>query len=456
MQVVVLAATPDLDMTSGKAVSTSLQTTNNEWEMTVYYDTVDIAPWKGWVTTVILIVSLLFTGLVFTVLYQKHQHSQMLGHTLAQNAKVETERNMTAYFAHELRNPLAVIDSALRSFPDDNQSEEVQSLLQGMQLSCEFMSSIMNNLLDVRKMEEGRMILHSRPLSLSEMVNDVHGMLNPSVRPGVEFRVGCETAGRDLVLGDEHRLKQVLTNVVTNAIKYTVQGSILLSAGWEGENVRLVVADTGPGIPKAQQTQLFERLITRGGAPGTGLGLTIAKHIVDLAGGSIRFESDPSKQQGTTCIVLLPMEIFEGTDPESGIISPANEAIQPIDEKLSILIVDDVKMNRRMFGRRIQKFVAPNCEIVEAATGEEALELCASTTFDVILMDQFMEDAGGVMVGTDAIFALRRMMIKCVIILCSGNDLMQEAKDAGADYFWRKPIPSNEEMIEQLRRCLDS
>lgn len=450
-----MAATPGGHMTPGKMVSTALQTTNNEWKMTVCYGGVNIAPWRPWVTTLVIFVSLLFSWLIFCVFYQKHEHSQMLAVTLAQHAKVETERNVTAYFAHELRNPLGAIDSALRSFPEENQSEEAKSLLHGMQLSCEFMSSIMNNLLDVRKMEEGRMMLHSRPLSLSEMLNDVHRMLKTSVRPGVEFGVRCDTFGKDWVLGDEHRLKQVLTNMVTNAIKYTIQGSIFLSVEWEDDNiVRIVVADTGPGIPKKEQPRLFQRFVTRGGAPGTGLGLAISKNIVDLAGGSIRFESDPSKKEGTSCIVLIPMELCENCDPEVGETSIAKDDIMPIEENLSVLIVDDIKMNRTMFGRRIKRSVAPNCEIWEATTGEEALELCASKEFDVILIDQFMEEAGGVMVGTDAIFALRRMRIKSVIILCSGNEIRHEAIEAGADYFWSKPIPSNEDMITQIRDCL--
>lgn len=449
-----LAATPNLDMSSTRSVSTYLQTTNNEWQMTVFYDKVEIAPWRGWVTTVIFLLAFLFTWLIFTVLYQKHEHTQMLAVTLAQNARVEIEKNMTAYFAHELRNPLGAIDSALRSFPMENQTEEAKSLLQGMQVSCEFMSSVMNNLLDVRKMEEGKMTLHAEPLSLSEMVHDVYRMLLPSVRPGVAFHVSSETVGCDWVLGDEHRLKQVLANVVTNSIKYTTNGSVALSVKWAGDWVRIECCDTGPGIPAREQSRLFEKFVTRGGAPGTGLGLAISKNIVDLAGGSIGFESDPAKRPGTTCIVLIPMKKCENNDPEAGEIAIVKDDAKIIDKKLSILIVDDVKLNRTMFGRRITKSVAPNCVITEASTGEEAIELCAKRSFDVIIIDHFMEEAGGVMVGTDAIFALRRMRVNCVIVLCSGNDMMQEALDAGADYFWRKPIPSNEEMIKQLSCCM--
>ncbi len=155
----------------------------------------------------------------------------------SQEAKVETERNMTAYFAHELRNPLGAIDSTLNAMPDEL-PEAARSLISGMQLCTGFMSSIMNNLLDVRKMEEGKMILNRVPLSLSALLKSVHNMLFASVRPGVKMISVCETGDKDWVLGDSHRMQQVLTNVITNAIKYTATGLIVLSMKWRGDILR--------------------------------------------------------------------------------------------------------------------------------------------------------------------------------------------------------------------------
>ena len=393
----VLAQTQGFEHSCSRWVSTALQTTNNEWEITICYEHVGISPWKPWVIAATIIISLALSILIYTVVYQKHEHDEMLAVTLAQRAKVEMERNMTAYFAHELRNPLAAIDCALRTIPED-QSEETASLLQGMQLSCNFMSSIMNNLLDVRKMEEGRMLLHMQPLSLAQLVQDVRQILSPSVRPGVDFTTRCRTHGRDWVLGDKHRIQQVLTNVVANAIKYTVQGSIVLSVWWDGTMVRFECADSGPGIPKSEQSKLFQRFVTRGGAPGTGLGLAIAKNIVDLAGGTIRFESDPSVKPGTTSVVKLPLEETENVDLEASETS-YKEPVLAIQDSLSILIVEDVKMNRMVFGRRFRKGIAPQASVSEATTGEEAIELCGRKTFDVIIMDQFME--GGMYIPTN-------------------------------------------------------
>lgn len=373
---------------------------------------------------------------------------EMQYYRASQEAKVETERNMTAYFAHELRNPLGAIDSALTAMPDDL-SPSASSLVEAMKLCTGFMKAVMDNLLDVRKMEEGKMTLHSVPLSLSALLDNVHRMLSPSVRPDVDFLTRCDTKGTDWVLGDAHRIQQVMTNVITNAIKYTTSGSITLSIELEGENVRFECADTGPGIPKSEQKKLFERFVQRGGAPGTGLGLAIAKHLVDLTGGSIRFDSDPTVKPGTSCIVVMKLPVCDAPDATA-----KTEEHVLIEEPLKILIIDDVKMNRMLLKRRIKKGIAPNAVITEASTGEEALLICGTETFDVIVVDQFMEEAGGVMVGTDVVFAMRRIGIESIIIGCSGNDMDDQFADSGADWVWRKPMPSNIKIIADIRLAM--
>lgn len=224
------------------------------------------------------------------------------------------------------------------------------------------------------------------------------------------------------------------------------------------------------------------------------MGLSIAKQIVDIHGGSIRFKSDPKIKPGTICIILLPLRICEdpsdfeeddfhiqnsqspipsstnktcsnsnhgpkrGSNSENDNVSVPNnsrENTSMIEESISILITDDIKMNREMLKRRLKKCIVPNCVIYEAANGEEAIKLCEKMTFDVIIMDQYMEGSGGIMVGTDTIIALRdRIKVQSFIIGCSGNDIEGGFLAAGADLVWKKPIPSNETIIQQLRSGL--
>jgi PAS domain S-box-containing protein len=373
----------------------------------------------------------------------------------SQEAKVETERNMTAYFAHELRNPLHAIDMALTVFPAV-ENTDASELVSSMKLCTSFMSTIMNNLLDVRKMEEGKMKLNLHPTCISEMLTAVHGMLLPSVQTKVDFVIDCRTTPQtDWMLSDSHRLQQIITNVITNAIKYTKQGHIKLIFYWDTETRDGVFecADTGPGIPKHQQESLFKRFVQRGGAPGTGLGLAIAKHLVELANGSIRFHSDPTVRPGTSCVVRAPFE--KCLAPERVI---ANTSLigdsQPVERECRILIIDDVRMNRTMLSKRISKKIAPNAIIKEAKNGEEALEIIETDRFDVIIVDQFMEESGGVLLGTELIAIMRENKVDSLIIGCSGNEIHDKFVDAGCQYVWGKPMPSNEESIGQIKRGL--
>ena len=146
-------------------------------------------------------------------------------------AQVEMERNMPSYFAHELRNPLYTIDSALNAIPN-NISPQVQSLVHTIQVCKEFISTGMNNLLDVRKMEEGKMMLYLIPISLEEILSSVHKTLSPSVRPGVKFIAKYKTGNNGWVLGDSHGIQQVMINVITNVVKYTMSHSISLVIEW--------------------------------------------------------------------------------------------------------------------------------------------------------------------------------------------------------------------------------
>ena len=276
-----------------------------------------------------------------------------------------------------------------------------------------------------------------------------------------------------------HRLQQIFTNVVTNAIKYTMEGRITLNFYWDkAGNGVFACKDTGPGIPPSQQKELFRRFVQRGGAPGTGLGLAIAKHLVDLAGGTIKFVSDPSVKAGTDCIVTIPFQMCEvraccwqlclgfpstlthehlspcdlPRSPQPSEQPKPVKITETIKESLRFLIIDDITMNRAMLRRRLLKNIAPNSSVMEAVNGEEALKICASTPqeFDIIVVDQYMEEAGGVMLGTDVVMAMRRNGIKSIVIGCSGNDTEDHFMEAGCQAVWKKPMPNNQETITQL------
>lgn len=350
---------------------------------------------------------------------------------------------------------------------------EVQELLRSIQVCSTFMTQIMNNLSDVRQMEEGRITVQATPVNLRQLLTEVHTMLLPSVKAGVEFRcVTTNTGERHWVMADNHRLKQAFTNIISNSIKYTITGYIHVSLRCvtdddynnnnnqellqQQQRIIFECTDTGPGIPKDDQVNLFKPFVKRGGAPGTGLDLAIAKHIVDFMGGSIRLESDPTVTAGSTCRVSLPLPVATAPSTKCSATGPVAEkresATQPIFDSLNILIVDDIAMNRKMVKRRFKK-IAPHSRIFEACTGEEAIQICKQqeALFDIIILDMYMDKQGGVILGTDTAMALRAMGIKALLIGCSGNNVADEFYNAGATFFWSKPLPSDSEIIQQIR-----
>jgi CheY-like chemotaxis protein len=167
--------------------------------------------------------------------------------------------------------------------------------------------------------------------------------------------------------------------------------------------------------------------------------------------GTIEFISDPTVKPGTICRIRLPLELCE--QPEE--VLKVSTEVQPIEEKISVLIMDDIKINRSLLQRRIKKAIAPNATVVMVESGEGALKICETQTFDIIICDQYMEEGGGVMVGTDVIIAMRRNKVNALIIGCSGNDLDKEFFQAGADMVWGKPMPNNTETIDQWRDGLN-
>jgi two-component system, sensor histidine kinase len=274
-------------------------------------------------------------------------------------------------------------------------------------------------------------------------------MALPTLSPGVDLLVIIDTADQDWVLGDGSRIQQILTNLVCNAVKVTKEGTVTIVVDWTNNHVRLECRDTGPGISKEAQLQMFDRFVEDERAPGSGLGLAMAKQMAMAMGGSICCESDPDRKPGTSCTVLLPLMPCKPAQPE---MPPRDDSC--IEDALAILLVDDIPITRSMLKRRLMRWIAPNCTVTEAVNGEQALLLCEQKPFDVIVMDQYMEESGGVMLGTDVIAALRELNRSAALIIgCSGNDLDAKFLAAGADFVWKKPIPTNAEIIHQFRHA---
>ncbi len=231
-----------------------------------------------------------------------------------QNARLFQQNDFIADMVHELRTPLAALKAGAALLVRPNVLESVrQEIAHSLLAEVDRLTELTTDFLDLARLESGRMRLEPTPFDLRELLTECLGVIAPvaaqqhislSLRPGT----GVAYADRD-------RIKQVLLNLLTNAVKYNVQGGAVTVAldvrgvpeKRDGEQYIISVSDTGPGIPEDEAPYIFEkfyRASTAGQTPGTGLGLTIARRIVEAHGGEMWFESTPGA--GTTFYFTLP------------------------------------------------------------------------------------------------------------------------------------------------------
>jgi signal transduction histidine kinase/FixJ family two-component response regulator len=272
--------------------------------------------------------------------------------------------------------------------------------------------SIINDILDFSRIEAGRMELAEADYKFSSVLSDVSNMVAFKARDkGLDFHVEADPGLPDGLFGDEVRVRQIITNLLNNAVKYTKTGGVTLSVRIaadapvrEGEALRLVIAvrDTGIGIREEDIDRLFtkfERVDLRQNSTveGTGLGLAITKNLLDRMGGSIRVESEYGK--GSVFTVELPQKVvsaepmgdfrekFEQSIRQAGVYHGAFRA-----PDARILIVDDTKMNLTVAVGLLKK---TEMQIDTAGGGAQAIELARGTRYDLILMDQRMPEMDG-------------------------------------------------------------
>jgi signal transduction histidine kinase/DNA-binding response OmpR family regulator len=287
--------------------------------------------------------------------------------------------------SHELRSPLTSIKGFVELLRagdglDDRQREFLDIVL----VSTNRLVDLVNDLLDVARLEAGRVEVHRRPVDVGEVLADVTTLLRGRIEAKhqeLKIDVAPDTPR---ILADATRLRQMLTNLVTNAHLYTDEGGHLsLSASQLGAGVRIEISDTGHGMTPAELEHVFERF-SRGagstGTPGTGLGLSIVKSLVDLHGGTIDVASTPG--EGTTFAVTLPAA------PGPGVVTRPSDALQG----RRVLVMDDEPETARLIAERLEPF-GVSCEIVH--DGATALERLRTEDFDAMTLDVLMPGVSG-------------------------------------------------------------
>ena len=365
----------------------------------------------------------------------------------AAEAATRAKSEFLANMSHELRTPLnGVIGYAQLLQRDRTLSPAQRDALDAISTCGAHLLDLINDVLDLSKIEAERMEIDATPCDLRQVAIDLRYVIDERAqRKGLLFVVDIADDVPSRVVLDGRHLRQVLLNLLGNAVKFTPQGEVRLQVRG-GSKLAFDVIDTGIGIEAENLTAVFQAFRqTRAGseAGGTGLGLTISHRLVRSMGGELRVESTPG--QGSRFTFELPLVVADDAPAlvtsEAGAEALSSDARLASNGHLTVLVADDSSVNRRILASLLE---SAGVRVITAAGGAEAIELARAHRPDAILMDLRMSDVSGFEATRRLIADEATTAIPVIAVSASAwAEVRQQARDAGCVDFVAKPVKAD-------------
>lgn len=401
----------------------------------------------NYIVMALILAAAVLTFVYITTIIRRLIRSEKM---LRETARVK--ENFLANMSHEIRTPMNAIVGFTQLLSQEQLNEKSRYYVKAIESSGENLLAIVNDILDISKIEAGMMRIEHVPFSLRGLINSIETMVEPRAREkGLLLFTTVEKDTPDILEGDPVRLTQILNNLLGNALKFTSEGTVSLKVSVKEQQqnevtIGIVVSDTGIGIEPEKLSRVFGRFeqaddtITREYG-GTGLGLSIVRDLVMLQGGSIDVESSPG--MGTSFYVVLPYKISTGSISNENSI-PEQKLIKSHTE-LAILAAEDNDVNQSLLQHLFARWGLP-LELVN--NGSEAIEKLKANRYDLVLMDIQMP----VTDGYTAARKIRNELKSDVPIIAMTAHAMPGERDKCFSYGMNDYIakPLKQEQLRQL------